>query len=156
MAFAALGQGDKAAGLFALLNPVNHARTRADVHRYNVEPYVIAADVYANAPHTGRGGWTWYTGSAGWMQRAGVESILGLRLEGDVLRLAPCIPNAWPRFEMTVRFRSARYEILVENPDGVSRGVVAATVDGAAILQQPIGLKMQDDGNTHRVLVRLG
>jgi cyclic beta-1,2-glucan synthetase len=156
MAFAALGQGDKAAALFALLNPVNHARTRADVHRYKVEPYVIAADVYANAPHTGRGGWTWYTGSAGWMQRAGVESILGLRLEGDVLRLDPCIPNAWWRFEMTVRFRSARYEILVENPDGVSRGVVAVTVDGAAILQQLIGLKMQDDGNTHRVLVRLG
>jgi len=156
MAFAALGQGDEAAALFSLLNPINHARTRSDVHRYKVEPYVIAADVYANAPHVGRGGWTWYTGSAGWMQRAGVESILGLRLEGDVLHLDPCIPRAWPRFEMTVRFRSARYEILVENPDGVCRGIVAVTMDGTAIRERSIGLKMRDDGIIHHVLVRLG
>jgi cyclic beta-1,2-glucan synthetase len=156
MAFAALGQGDEAAALFSLLNPVNHARTRSDVHRYKVEPYVVAADVYANATHVGRGGWTWYTGSAGWMQRAGVESILGLRLEGDILRLDPCIPKAWPGFEMTVRFRSARYEIRVENPDRVCRGIVAATIDGIAILAQPFSLRMQDDGNTHHVLIRLG
>ena len=96
MAFAALGEGDKAAELFSLLNPINHARTRADVHRYKVEPYVVAADVYAAPPHVGRGGWTWYTGSAGWMQRAGIESILGLRLQGAVLHLDPCIPKAWP------------------------------------------------------------
>ena len=83
MAFAALGEGDKAAALFSLLNPINHARTRSDVHRYKVEPYVVAADVYGAAPHVGRGGWTWYTGSAGWMQRAGIESILGLRVEGE-------------------------------------------------------------------------
>src|SRR5208337_1972719 len=82
MAFAALGEGDKAVALFSLLNPINRARTRADVLRYKVEPYVVAADVYATAPHVGRGGWTWYTGSAGWMQRAGVESILGLRIRG--------------------------------------------------------------------------
>ena len=156
MAFAALGQGDKAVALFDLLNPVNHARTRSDVHRYKVEPYVIAADVYATAPHIGRGGWTWYTGSAGWMQRAGVESILGLRLEGDILRLDPCIPKTWPRFEMTVRFRSARYEILIENPDGVCRGIVAAAMDGTAVPQQPFSLKMQDDGITRHILVRLG
>jgi cyclic beta-1,2-glucan synthetase len=156
MAFAAFGQGDKAAALFSLLNPVNHTATRSDVHRYEVGPYVIAADVHANAPHMGRGGWTWYTGSAGWMQRAGVENILGLRLEGDILRLDPCIPKAWPRFEMTVRFQSARYEILVENPDGISHGIAAAEVDGAAIQQLPFGLKMQDDGIVHHVLVRLG
>ena len=82
MAFAALGDGDKAVALFSLLNPINHARTRTDVLRYKVEPYVVAADVYATPPHVGRGGWTWYTGSAGWMQRAGVESILGLRMRG--------------------------------------------------------------------------
>jgi len=156
MAFAALGQGDNAAALFSLLNPINHARSRFDVHRYKVEPYVAAADVYANAPHVGRGGWTWYTGSAGWMQRAGVESILGLRLEGDLLRLDPCIPKAWPGFEMTVRYGSARYEILVENPDGVCRGIVAATMDGTEIPRQPFGLKMRDDGIAHRVLLRLG
>ncbi|HUB16280.1 MAG TPA: glucoamylase family protein [Acetobacteraceae bacterium] len=156
MAFAALGEGDKAAMLFSLLNPINHSRTRYDVHRYKVEPYVVAADVYGAAPHIGRGGWTWYTGSAGWMQRAGVESILGLRLEGDVLRLDPCIPKTWPHFEMTVRFRSAHYEVRVENPDGICRGVVAITVDGAAVGERPYALKMQDDGATHRVLVWLG
>lgn len=90
------------------------------------------------------------------MQRAGIESMLGLHLEGDVLRLDPCIPKAWPRFELTVRFRSARYEILVENPDGVCRGIVAAAMDGTAILQPPFGLTLQDDGITHRLLVRLG
>jgi cyclic beta-1,2-glucan synthetase len=156
MAFAALGEGGKAAALFGLLNPINHTRTRSDVHRYKVEPYVVAADVYGAAPHVGRGGWTWYTGSAGWMQRAGIESILGLHMEGDVLRLDPCIPKTWPRFRMTVQFRSAHYEILVENPEGVCRGIVAITVDEAADGERPFALKMQDDGVTHHVLVRLG
>jgi cyclic beta-1,2-glucan synthetase len=103
MAFAALGEGDKAAGLFALLNPINHARTRADAHRYKVEPYVVAADIYASSPHVGRGGWTWYTGSAAWMQRAGVECILGLGLQGDFLLLEPCVPKSWPCFELSLR-----------------------------------------------------
>jgi len=156
MAFAALGDGDKAVSLFALLNPINHARTRSEVHRYKVEPYVIAADIYAAPPHVGRGGWTWYTGSAGWMQRAGIESILGLRLEADVLYLNPCIPKTWPRFEITVRFRSARYEILVENPDGAGRGIAAATLDGTSIVQRPLRLKMLNDGLLHHVQVRLG
>ena len=106
MAFAALGDGDKAVDLFSLINPINHARTRSDVLRYKVEPYVVAADVYATAPHVGRGGWTWYTGSAGWMQRAGVESILGLRIRGAFMHLDPCIPQAWPGFEMRVRWQS--------------------------------------------------
>jgi cyclic beta-1,2-glucan synthetase len=92
IAFAALGQGDKAAGLFSLVNPINRASTRADVQRYKVEPYAAAADVYAVAPHAGRGGWTWYTGSAGWLYRAGIEAILGFRLQGASLLLAPCIP----------------------------------------------------------------
>jgi cyclic beta-1,2-glucan synthetase len=156
MAFAALGEGDKAAALFSLLNPINHARTRLDVHRYKVEPYVVAADIYATRPHTGRGGWTWYTGSAGWMQRAGIESILGLRLENDILHLNPCIPKAWPRFEMSVRFRSARYEILIENPDSVCRGIVAAMIDGRAILERPLSFKLLDDGVIHHAQVRLG
>ena len=85
MAFAALGEGDKAAELFSLLNPINHSRTPADAYRYKVEPYVVCADIYSTAPHVGRGGWTWYTGSAGWLQRAGVESLLGLRLRGAFL-----------------------------------------------------------------------
>jgi len=156
MAFAALGEGDKAGALFSLLNPINHARTRAGVLRYKVEPYVVAADVYAAPPHLGRGGWTWYTGSAGWMQRAGVEGILGLRLRGAFLHLDPCIPKAWPRFQMSVRRHSTRYEIVVDNPAGVSGGVRFAEVDGVEIRERPLRLPMVDDGAAHRVHVKLG
>jgi cyclic beta-1,2-glucan synthetase len=156
MAFAALGEGDKAADLFSLLNPINHARTRSDVHRYKVEPYVVAADIYSSAPHIGRGGWTWYTGSAGWMQRAGVESILGLRIHGDFLHLDPCIPKNWASFEMAARRESARYEITVQNPAGVSRGVCFAEMDGVEIMERPLRVRIVDDGAVHRVLVKLG
>ena len=95
MAFTMLGDGDRAGELFSLLNPINHASTRAGLHKYKVEPYVAAGDIYAVWPHTGRGGWTWYTGSAGWMYRAGLESILGFKLHGDRLRVEPCIPRWW-------------------------------------------------------------
>ncbi len=156
MAFAALGEGDKAAGLFSLLNPINHARTRAEVHRYKVEPYVIAADVYARPPHTGRGGWTWYTGSAGWMQRAGLESILGLYLQGKTLQLDPCIPKAWPGFEIVLRLGSARYEIRVENPNAVESGIAFAAIDDTIIAERPLRLGLNDDGATHRLQIRLG
>ena len=156
MAFASLGEGDKAAGLFSLLNPINHARNRADAHRYKVEPYIVAADVYSVPPHVGRGGWTWYTGSAGWMQRAGVESILGLRIQGKVLHLDPCIPKGWSSFEMTVRNGSARYEITVENPDGVSRGILSADLDGTSITEHPLRVPLAADDATHRLYVRLG
>ncbi len=156
MAFAALGDGEKAAKLFALLNPINAARTRGDVLRYKVEPYVVAADVYSQPPHVGRGGWTWYTGSAAWMQRAGLESILGVRLEAGVLCLDPSIPKTWPKFEMTLRNRSARYEILVDNPDSVMRGVHSITLDGIEIIERPIRLPILDDGTMHRINVRMG
>jgi cyclic beta-1,2-glucan synthetase len=156
MAFASLGEGGKAAELFALLNPINHARTRAEVHRYKVEPYVIAADVYSAPAHVGRGGWTWYTGSAGWMQRAGVESILGLRMQGEFLCLDPCIPQVWPSFEMEVRYGTARYEIRVENPNGVARGVLSATIDGTPVTQRPLRLPLLDDGMIHHIQVTLG
>jgi cyclic beta-1,2-glucan synthetase len=156
MAFARLGEGDKAAALFWLLNPLNHARTRTDMHRYKVEPYVVAADVYAAPGHVGRGGWTWYTGSAGWMQRAGVESILGLRVESGVLHLDPCIPGSWPSFEMTLRWGAARYEIAVENPQSVQRGVADAALDGVAIAARPLSVVLKDDGAIHRLVVRLG
>ncbi|MBL9033415.1 MAG: glycosyl transferase [Rhodospirillaceae bacterium] len=156
MAFAGLGEGDKAIELFSLLNPINHARTRADAHRYKVEPYAVAADVYAAPAHVGRGGWTWYTGSSGWMQRASIESILGLRLRGSRLHLDPCIPKGWPKFEMSVRYRSARYEILVRNPSGVSRGILAAELDGKVITERPLRLPLLDDGLTHHVELTLG
>ena len=156
IAFAALGQGDKAAGLFSLVNPINRASTRADVQRYKVEPYAAAADVYAVAPHAGRGGWTWYTGSAGWLYRAGIEAILGFRLQGASLLLAPCIPKEWPRFEIVFTYRSARYEIAVENPAGVSGGVAYAELDGRKLPGGPARVPLADDGGAHRVRVILG
>ena len=156
IAFTKLGEGDKAAALFSLLNPINHARTPAEVERYKVEPYVVAADVYSMPPHVGRGGWTWYTGSAGWMYRAGIENIIGLQVQAGHLRLNPCIPKAWPGFRVTLRYQSSRYEILVENPDGVSTGIACALVDGIAVDHCPLCLPLVDDGATHQVLVRLG
>jgi cyclic beta-1,2-glucan synthetase len=155
MALAALGDGDAAGELFAMLNPISHATTPAAVARYRVEPYVVAADVYAEPPHVGRGGWTWYTGSAAWMYRAGLESILGFRLRGAHLDLDPCIPRAWPGFTLAFRHRSARYTVVVDNPGGVSRGVAAVTLDGVA-LAGPARLALADDGRPHRVRIVLG
>ncbi len=156
IAFAELGDGDKAAELFSILNPIHHASTRAAVHRYKVEPYVACADVYAVPPHVGRGGWTWYTGAAGWMYRAGLEWILGFRVQGARLALDPCIPSAWPGFEIEFRHRSARYEITVENPRGVSRGVTRLELDGEALPATSAGIPLADDGAIHRVRVVLG
>lgn len=158
MGFAALGQGDKAGELFSLINPINHTATRAGVLRYKVEPYVIAADVYSVVPHAGRGGWTWYSGSAGWLYRAGIESILGLVVKGETLLLDPCIPAAWPEFAMTLRYRGAVYQISVRNPAGVNRGVVAALMDG---VPQPVAdgtarLALGKSTGTHAVSIVLG
>jgi cyclic beta-1,2-glucan synthetase len=155
MAFATLGDGDKAAELLAMSNPINRARTEAAVGRYKVEPYVMAADVYTEPPHVGRGGWTWYTGSAGWMYRAGVESVLGFRLHGPRLSIDPCIPRGWSGFRLTFRYRSARYDIVVENPHGASRGVASMELDGVLLDTTPI-ITLADDGTTHRVRIRLG
>lgn len=155
IAFASLGDGDRASELFGLLNPINHASTRAGIHRYRVEPYVAAADVYSEAPHVGRGGWTWYTGSAGWMYRAGVEWILGFRLHGERLSIDPCIPRAWPGFEITFRYHSSVYEIRVSNPNSASTGVVGLRLDGVT-LRSDSEVDLVDDGGTHQVEVVLG
>jgi len=155
IAFAALGEGDKAHGLFSLLNPITHASDRASADRYRVEPYVVAGDVYAEAAHVGRGGWTWYTGSAGWMYRAGLEWLLGFRVRGDCLLIDPCIPRSWPRFEISFRYRSARYELAVENPHGRSRGVSSVEVDGALVGSDG-PLRLTDDGAPHSIRVVLG
>jgi len=156
MAFAALGDGDKANELFSILNPINRASTRAGAYRYKVEPYVMAADVYAELPHVGRGGWTWYTGAAGWMYRAGMEWLLGFRLRGAVLHLDPCIPRAWRRFEITFRYHASRYHITVENPSGITRGVARVEVDGLPLPDGSVSLSLIDDGATPRVRVLLG
>jgi cyclic beta-1,2-glucan synthetase len=157
IAFALLGDGDRAAELFSLLNPIHHGATRAGVRRYKVEPYAVAADVYSVAPHVGRGGWTWYTGSAGWLYRAGLEWILGFRVRGAALELDPCVPASWPGFEIAFRFHSSRYEISVENPAGKGRGVSYAELDGKALSAgAPTRIPLEDDGATHRVRVVLG
>jgi len=156
IAFAMLGDGDKAGELFSILNPINHARTREAVQRYKVEPYVACADLYSISPHVGRGGWTWYTGSAGWMYRAGLEWILGFRPQGAMLHLDPCIPRTWPGFGIDFRYRSARYDIRVENPDGVCRGIVRAELDGEALAGNQARIPLADDGATHRIRIVLG
>src|SRR5439155_16979243 len=116
--------------LFTLLNPICHAQNAGEVEKYKVEPYVVAADVYGAPPHTGRGGWTWYTGSASWMYRVGLEHLLGFQLHGDTFTIDPCIPRAWPGFQLTCRRGAATYRIFVDNPDGVERGVRPVTLDG--------------------------
>ncbi len=155
MATAQLGHGGEAARLFAMLNPINHARTPAEVSRYKAEPYVVSADIYSIPPHTGRAGWSWYTGSAGWMQRVGTESILGVVIRNGMLTVNPCIPHDWPGFEVSVKWRSAQYVIAVENPDHVCGHVAGVTLDGR---EMPPGqpLSLADDGAVHRVNVRLG
>jgi cyclic beta-1,2-glucan glucanotransferase len=154
MALAELGSGDEAVELFHMVNPVNHARTSAEAEVYKTEPYVVAGDVYAHPAHTGRGGWTWYTGSAGWMYRVGLESILGLRRRGDRFRVAPCIPAAWGEYAITWRFGGARYEITVENPERRNRGVAYAELDGEEV--DPAAIPLVDDGGVHRVRVIVG
>jgi cyclic beta-1,2-glucan synthetase len=154
LAFARMGDGDRAGSLFALLNPINHSRTPDEAARYCAEPYVVAADVYSVPPHTGRGGWTWYTGSAGWMYRVGVEAILGIVQRPDALHIDPCIPREWPGYE--VRFTRGRtsYRIVVENPRGVCRGVARLEVDGTACDGSDV--PVVDDGREHSVRVVLG
>ena len=128
-----LGDGDAAGALFALVNPINHALTPEDAARYKVEPYVVAADVYSTAPHAGRGGWTWYTGSAGWMYRAGIEGLLGLTRAGQSLTFAPCFPKEWPQMQATIMLGETRLQVSIVNPGRSGRGVASADLDGAAL-----------------------
>ena len=149
LAFAKSGSGDKAHELFSLLNPINHARTPAAADRYKVEPYVVAADVYSVAPHVGRGGWTWYTGSAAWMYRAGIEGILGIRREGDVLVVDPCLPSAWPGFEATLRVDGTRYDIRVDNSGRPGTRGWSAVLDGEPLTSSGTRLRVPLDGRRH-------
>jgi len=154
LAFARMGDGDRAMELFSMLNPLNHTQTLEEIQRYRTEPYVVAADVYSQPPHTGRGGWTWYTGSAGWMYRVGIEAILGLTRRGDALHIDPCIPRIWPRYEMVFKAPRAEYRIVVENPNGVNRGIALLEVDG--VEQAGRDIQVLDDGGVHQVRVVLG
>jgi cyclic beta-1,2-glucan synthetase len=153
IAYAMLGDGDRAGELFALLNPINHASTRAGLHKYRVEPYVAAADIYAGWPHTGRGGWTWYTGSAGWMYRAGLESILGFKLRGDRLQIDPCIPRFWREYEIVYKRGSTTYHLVVENPHGLCQGSAKIEFDGEQLATNEI--ELVDDGKQHSIRITL-
>jgi cyclic beta-1,2-glucan synthetase len=153
IAFAMLGDGDRAGELFALLNPINHSSTRAGLHKYKVEPYVAPGDVYAVPPHTGRGGWTWYTGSAGWMYRAALEYILGFKLQGDRLRIDPCTPRFWREFEIAYRRGRTTYRIKVENPHALNCGVANVVLDGQKSASDEI--KLVNDDRVHEVLVTI-
>jgi len=154
LATALQGRGDRAMDLWNLINPVYHATTAEEVRRYKVEPYVVCADIYGAPPHTGRGGWTWYTGSASWLYRVAIETILGFRLRGRTLRFEPCVPPRWPGFELSYRHRSATYRILVDNSAGTGRGVKSVELDGQPLSDGNVPLG--DDGKTHNVRVRLG
>ena len=140
LAWAMLGEGDKATELFSMLNPINHASTRAGIHRYKVEPYVVSADIYAVAPHIGRGGWTWYTGSAGWMYRVWLEEVLGFKLRAGRLSIEPVIPANWPGYALTFRYGRTGYRIEVEN--------------GGERSKQEI--QLVDDGESHAIHVYAG
>ena len=149
-----LGRGGDAFALFDLLNPVRHAETPERTSVYRVEPYVIVADAYGAPPHTGRGGWTWYTGSAAWLYRVGLEAILGFRLRGNRLELDPCVPPGWSGYEITYCHRSATYHVVVENSGGSGRGVRSVSVDGRAISGGVV--ELADDGRQHQVQIALG
>src|SRR5262249_28532969 len=144
LAYARRGDGDRATEILRLLNPVEHSRVPEDVERYRVEPYVIAADVYALAGQVGRGGWSWYTGSAGWLYRTWLEAVLGFTLRGSQLTMQPAIASAWDGFTLHYRHRSATYEIVVENPDHVSHGVAYLELDGQRLTTDAV--ELQDDG----------
>jgi cyclic beta-1,2-glucan synthetase len=154
MALARLGYGDEAVELFHMMNPINRTRDAAGAQRYVVEPYVVAGDVYAHPDHSGRGGWTWYTGSAGWMYRVGIESILGLKRVGKKFAITPCIPAVWPGFKLRWQFGASTYEVEVDNAAHVSSGVSHADIDGKTVSAEAIPLV--DDGRPHRVRIVMG
>lgn len=152
LAFARLGDGPRAWELFELINPVNHAKSAESLEIYKAEPYVVAADVYSVPPHTGRGGWTWYTGSASWMYRLIMESLLGLRLEVDQLHIEPCLPDSWEGFTIHYRYRETVFHITIEREAGTGTEP-GVTVDGVA--QNGNVIPLVDDRQEHIVQVRV-
>ena len=154
LATALQGNGDRAFELWNLINPVYHATDAEAVEHYKVEPYVVAADVYGATPHTGRGGWTWYTGSASWLYRIAIESILGFQLRGNTMSFKPCVPTHWSQFELTYRYRSATYKVMFDNSAGAGKGVRSVELDGERLSTEVVLLT--DDTRTHQVRVAIG
>ncbi|NTW92410.1 MAG: cyclic beta 1-2 glucan synthetase, partial [Methanoregulaceae archaeon] len=153
MAFAALDDPQQAWDLLPYLSPIHHSSTPDEVRNYRVEPYAVVSDIYATPPHTGRGGWTWYTGSAGLMYTLILESLLGVKRSGDYLTFAPCIPQQWSSYRIEYRFRSTTYSIEVKN-QGTGSGVRSVVVDG--IDQDNKCIHLVDDRQDHQVVVELG
>lgn len=154
IAWTILGEGNRAHELFHMLNPINHARNHNEVQRYKVEPYVMAADVYSVPPYLGRGGWTWYTGAAGWMYQAGLEWILGFQKKGVNLWLNPCIPEDWREFRINYKYGQTNYQILVKNPGGKQSGCDRLELDGESLPPGSL-VPLTDDGGVHQVLLVL-
>jgi cyclic beta-1,2-glucan synthetase len=154
VALARLGMGDEAMEVFHMLNPINHMRTPEDAERYRVEPYVVAADVYAHPAHVGRGGWTWYTGSAGWMYQAAIRYLMGLRRNGATLSVYPCIPAIWPECSLDWRIGQTRYRFTILNPASRSHGIAMATFDGVSV--EASAIPLVEDGGEHEVTITLG
>jgi cyclic beta-1,2-glucan synthetase len=155
LALAAMGDGEGAERTFRLLNPVLRSRSLGEAQRYRLEPYVVAGDIYGAAPWVGRGGWSWYTGSASWLWRLGVEGILGLRKREGRLVVEPCIPPGWMHYEAWVQLGAARVHVVVDNPKGVARGVAEMTLDGAQVVGNRIDVDASRAG-THELAVLLG
>ncbi|MBI2784300.1 MAG: hypothetical protein HYX64_09585, partial [Gammaproteobacteria bacterium] len=153
MAFAAMGDSRRAWELFELINPVTHGASPESIAKYRVEPYVAAADVYAVEPHIGRGGWTWYTGSAGWMYRLITESLLGLHREVDKLRFRPCLPPGWPAYKIHYRYRETVYHITIRN-GGDGRTIQRVVGDG--VDQPDFTISLVDDRQDHTAEIDVG
>lgn len=147
------GQGKKAVDLFSLLNPINHASDAEKAQCYQVEPYVVAADVYSVSPYVGRGGWTWYTGAAGWMYQAGLEGILGIRREGKNLIIQPCIPEEWPEFSATFKLENSHFDIEVNNLVPLANNPLYAELDGISLNNQEEFVSVVVDGGHHSLII---
>ena len=146
-----LGFGDKALEYFRIINPIEHARTKESAQKYKVEPYVIAADVYGSQNLVGRGGWTWYTGSSSWYYKAGIEYILGLKIENETLKIEPCIPKEWKNYSIRYEYGTSIYNITVENPNTKSTGVEKFIVNGQELAEKQ--LKLINNGKIYDIKV---
>ena len=149
-----LGRGDQAFKLFSYLNPVTHSLDLENANKYRVEPYVVAADIYSTSPHVGHGGWTWYTGSSGWLYRLGMEAILGFEFQGSQFTIDPCIPEAWDGYKIQFIKHETIYQIQVNNPEHVQKGVRSVSLDGKQL--EDLAVPIKQDGKTHQVEILMG
>lgn len=148
-----LGFGNKATELYRMINPIEHARTKEASKKYKVEPYVIAADVYGTSNLAGSGGWTWYTGSSSWYYKAGIEYILGLKIQEGYLKIEPCIPKEWKEYQIQYKWKESIYNIKVQNPEGKNSGVSKVTLNGKEVENH---IKLDGSRNVYNILVTFG